>query len=276
LVRDDLATLLSERFAGPRRATANAALRGRRPLPVSATSLIGREDAIEELARLVGQPDARLVTLTGPGGVGKTRLAVAVAERLLDRFGSYTAFVSLATATRREQGLAGGGHAVQAGPGRTAPALEALVERLGDTPWLLILDNLEQVFDAAPDLDALLTRCTGVAILATSRRVLLLRAEREYPVPHLPFPEIPASMKTDGLAASPAVALFVDRAPTVRRDFVLTKENAEAVVGICRRLEGLPLAIELAAARIRLLEPNAILRRLETSLDSLGGGTVDM
>ena len=278
LVRDDLATLLSERFAPAHRtlAQASSSPRVRRPLPVSATSLIGREDAIEELARLVGQPDARLVTLTGPGGVGKTRLAVAVGEKLLNRFGPYTAFVSLSTATRREQVLAGVGQAVQADLGGTASALEALVERLGDTPWLLILDNLEQVFDCAPDLDALLTRCTGVAILATSRRVLLLRAEREYPVPHLPLPEIPASMKIDGLAASPAVALFVDRAVTVRRDFVLTKENAEAVVAICRRLEGLPLAIELAAARTRLLEPNAILRRLETSLDALGGGTVDM
>src|SRR5262249_42449717 len=217
LVRDDLATLLSERFAGPRRATANAALRGRRPLPVSATSLVGRKDAIAELARLVGQPDARLVTLTGPGGVGKTRLAIAVGERLLNRFGPCVAFVPLETATRAQQALAAVGQAVRAELGG-ASVFESLVERLGDTPWLLILDNLEQVVDVAPDLAALLTRCAGVAILATSRMALRLRAEREYPVPPLALPDNITSMKLDELEASPAVALFVDRAVTVRHD----------------------------------------------------------
>ncbi|HYW87295.1 MAG TPA: DUF4062 domain-containing protein, partial [Chloroflexota bacterium] len=275
LVRDDLATLLSERFAGPRRGTANAALRGRRPLPVSATSLVGRKDAIAELARLVGQPDARLVTLTGPGGVGKTRLAIAVGERLLNRFGPCVAFVPLETTTRAQQALAAVGQAVRAELGG-ASVFESLVERLGDTPWLLILDNLEQVVEVAPDLDALLTRCAGVAILATSRMALRLRAEREYPVPPLALPDIITSMKLDELEASPAVALFVDRAVTVRHDFALTKKNAGSVLAICRRLDGLPLAIELAAARSRLLEPDAILRRLQTSLDALGTGTVDM
>ena len=275
LVRDDLATLLSERFARPRGATPNAALRGRRPLPVSATSLVGRKDAIAELAGLVGQPDARLVTLTGPGGVGKTRLAIAVGERLLKRFGPCVAFVPLDTATRGEQALAAVGQAVRAELGG-ASVFESLVERLGDTPWLLILDNLEQVVDVARDLDALLTRCPSVAILATSRMALRLRAEREYPVPPLELPDISTSAKLDELEASPAVALFVDRAVTVRHDFALTKKNAESVLAICRRLDGLPLAIELAAARTRLLEPDAILRRLETSLDTLGTGTVDM
>ncbi len=281
LVQDDLATLLSERFAAVPPATPGAepwpgTPAKRRTLPVGATSLVGRETAIEELAGIVGQPDARLVTLTGPGGVGKTRLAVAVAERLSDRFGPCRAFVPLASATQPEQVLAAVVQAVQAEIGAAGSALESLTERLGETAWLLILDNVEQVVDAAPDIDGLLTRCPGLAILATSVKVLRLRAEREYPVPPLRLPDDSTSTKLDELEAFPAVALFLDRARMVRRDFALTNENAEAVVAICRRLEGLPLAIELAAARTRLLEPDGILRRLATSLDALGTGTVDL
>src|SRR5262249_5165141 len=246
-----------------------------RPLPVAATSLVGREKAIEELCSIVGQADARLVTLTGPGGGGKTRLAIAVGECLSDRFGSNTPFVPLAAAVRPDQVLANVGQAVRAELGGTGSALDSLTERLGDTAWLLILDNLEQVVDAAPDLDALLTRCPGVAILATSVKVLRLRAEREDPVPPLRLPDS-SNAKVDELEACPAVVLFVDRARMVRREFILTKENAEAVAAICRRLDGLPLAIELAAARARLLEPKDILRRLATSLDALGTGTVDL
>jgi predicted ATPase len=154
--------------------------------------------------------------------------------------------------------------------------LEALAEIFGDDPWLLILDNLEQVVNAAGDLGELLTRCPGVAILATSRTVLGLRAEREYPVPPLPPPADPATVPLAELESSPAVALFVDRARTVRPGFALTADNAAAVAEICRRLEGLPLAIELASARTRLLNPAALLDRLARSLDALGTGTVDL
>ena len=129
---------------------------------------------------------------------------------------------------------------------------------------------------AARDLDALLARCPGVVILATSRTVLGLRAEREYPVPPLPLPADPATVPVEELAASQAVALFVDRASAVRPGFALTEGNAAAVAEICRRLEGLPLAIELAAARTRLLDPDELLRRLSRSLDALGTGSVDM
>jgi predicted ATPase len=154
--------------------------------------------------------------------------------------------------------------------------LEAQVEQLGEGDWLLILDNLEQVIDAARDLDELLTRCPGVLILATSRTVLGLRAEREYAVPPLPLPPDTAGLPVGELEASPAVALFVDRARAVRHDFALTTVNAPAAVEICRRLEGLPLAIELAATRIRLLEPDVLLDRLATSMDALGVGAVDL
>jgi predicted ATPase len=141
---------------------------------------------------------------------------------------------------------------------------------------LLILDNLEQIVEVAPDLGELLVRCRGLAILATSRTVLGLRAEREYPVLPLALPADPGPRSLQELAASPAVVLFVDRARAIRPGFALTQGNVAAVAEICRRLEGLPLAIELAAARTRLLDPAALLGLLAQSLDALGTGTADM
>ena len=227
------------------------------------------------------------MTLTGPGGVGKTRLALAVAERAGGRFGSGAVFVPLAGVTAPELVVGGIGRAVGADLAGTGAPLQALAEQLGDGAWLLILDNLEQVTGAARDLDELLADCPGVVIVATSRTVLGLRAEREYPVPPLPLPRRPArepprpgggrtGVPLPELMASPAVALFVDRARAVRPDFALTEGNAAAVVAICRRLEGLPLAIELAAARTRLLDPATLLERLSKSLDALGTGAVDL
>jgi hypothetical protein len=255
LVRDDLAVLLSERFAaGGRPAAAEptaAGGRGSRPLPVSATSLLGRERAVEEVAGLVESPGVRLVTLTGPGGVGKTRLALAVGERLRDDFGAGTVFVALEAVTDPGLVLAAVGRAAGVDLAGTRSPLEALAEAFGDGAWLLILDNLEQVVQVAADLGELLARCPGVSILATSRTVLGLRAEREYPVPPLPLPADPAAVSLQELESSPAVALFVDRARSVRPGFALTEYDAAAVAEICRRLEGLPLAIELAAARTR-------------------------
>jgi Domain of unknown function (DUF4062)/AAA domain len=281
LVRDDLAALLSERFADtPLEARAVAARparpRGPRPLPVGTTSLVGREQAIDEVASLFDRTDVRLVTLTGPGGVGKTRLVTAAAERVADRFHARVVFVPLAAITQPEQVLTSIGRAMGADLGGTDAPLEALVEQLGDDRWLLILDNLEQVLDAASDLGELLAGCPGVAILATSRAVLGLGAEREYPVPPLPLPADPVGLPLEELERSPAVALFLDRARVARPDFTLTERNAWAVVELCRRLEGLPLAIELAAARTRLLDPEELLGRLARSLDALGTGAMDL
>jgi predicted ATPase len=281
LVRDDLAVLLSERFAAAGGQAAAAApspggTHGPRPLPVSMTSLLGRERAIDEVAGLVERPEARLVTLTGPGGVGKTRLAVAVGERLRDRFGAGTVFVPLDAVTDPGLVPAAIGRMAGADVARAGSPVEALAETFGDGAWLLILDNLEQVVQVAPDLGELLARCPRVVILATSRTVLGLRAEREYPVPPLALPAGPASVPLEELESSPAVALFVDRARAVRPGFALTEGNAAAVAEICQRLEGLPLAIELAAARTRLLDPAALLGRLAASLDALGTGAVDL
>jgi predicted ATPase len=218
----------------------------------------------------------RLVTLTGPGGVGKTRLAVAVGGRLRDRFGAGTVFVPLEAVTDPGLVPAAIGRAAGADLARTGSPLEALAETFGDGAWLLVLDNLEQVVQAAADLGGLLARCPELAILATSRTALGLRAEREYPVPPLPLPTGSGAASVAEVAASPTVALFVDRARAVRPGFALTEGNAAAVAEICRRLEGLPLAIELAAARTRLLDPAALLDRLVSSLDALGTGAVDL
>jgi predicted ATPase len=289
LVRDDLATLLSERFAaavpaagvraaaGPVLGSSSGAIRrGPRPLPVGTTSLIGRDHDVEEVAGLVGRPEVRLVTLTGPGGVGKTRLAVATAERLRDRFPARTAFVPLAAVSGPERVLGAIARAAGAVLAGTSAPLEALAEQLAEDQWLLVLDNLEHVVEVAGDIGELLTRCPGVKVLATSRTVLGLRAEREYPVPPLLLPADPRGLTPAEVASSPAVAVFVDRARAVQSDFALTDGNAAAVAEICRRLEGLPLAIELAAARIRLLDPAALLDRLASSFDALGTGPVDL
>jgi len=281
LVRDDLAMLLSERFAAAagRAAVAAPLAAGARVagrLPVSATPLLGRDKAIAEVAGLLESPGVRLVTLTGPGGVGKTRLAVAVGERLRDRFGAGTAFVPLDAATDPGRALAAIGRAAGADLAGTGAPAEALAEMFGDGAWLLILDNLEQVAGVAADLSELLARCPGLAVLATSRTVLGLQAEREYPVPTLPVPADPAAVPLEDLESWPAVALFADRARAVRPGFTVTEHNAAAVAEICRRLEGLPLAIELAAARTRLLDPAALLDRLTASLDALGTGAADL
>jgi predicted ATPase len=280
LVRDDLAVLLSERFGAGDRGGAAAAPaaggRGPRPLPVGTTSLLGREGAIGEVAGLLGQPGVRLVTLTGPGGIGKTRLALAVGERLRGDFAAGTVFVPLDSVSDPGRVLASIGRAAGADLAGAGVPVQAVAEVFGDGAWLLILDNLEQVVGVAPDLGELLARCPGLVMLATSRTVLGLRGEREYPVPPLPLPSDPGSASVAEMAAWPAVALFVDRARAVRPSFELTEHNAAAVAEICRRLEGLPLAIELAAARSRLLDPSALLDRLAASLDALGTGAVDL
>jgi predicted ATPase len=279
LVRDDLAVMLSEVFAAAGQAASTASGSGRRlprSLPATSTSLIGRDEAIEEVRRLIERPETRLVTLTGPGGIGKTRLAIAAVERVGDRYPPGPVYVPLASVAKPDLLLANIASAVGADLARSRSPLDALVEQFGDTPVLLVLDSMERVVAAAPDLDELLARCPGVRILATSRTALRLRAENEYPVSALSLPSAPRDLTTEQLASSPAIELFVDRARAVRPDFALTEENAQAVAEICRRLEGLPLAIELAAARTRLLEPAALLARFESSLDALGTGPVDL
>jgi predicted ATPase len=282
LVRDDLALLLSERFATPVRSAASAAAAAatdirlpRLSWPTPSTSLLGREDDIAELSSLLESPDVRLVTLTGAGGIGKTRLAIAVGAAL-DGTGRRTEFVPLASITDPALVLPRVAAAAGAPIEGTRSALDTLIEHFAPTPTLLVLDNLEQVTGVATELDQLLAACPDLTILATSRTVLRLRAEREYPVEALMVPAFAERPPLEQLAALPAVRLFVDRARAVRHDFTLDDMNAAAVMEICRRLDGLPLAIELAAARTRVLAPVALLARLEHVLDSLGTGPIDL
>ncbi len=247
----------------------------RRSLPTPSTSLIGREDDIAELSALLESPDVRLVTLTGPGGIGKTRLAIAVAAALAEA-GRRTEFISLASITDPALVLPRVAAAVGAPIEGTRSALDTLIEHFAPTPTLLVLDNLEQVTGAATELDELLAVCSDVTILATSRTLLRLSAERDYPVEPLSVPAFAERPPLDEVAALPAVRLFVDRARAVRHDFTLDDTNAAAVAEICRRLDGLPLAIELAAARTRVLPPTALLDRLEHVLDALGTGPRDL
>ena len=236
-------------------------------LPAQPTALIGREDELAALREMLVAPETRLVTLTGPGGTGKTRLALQAAAESLDAFPDGVWLVPLATVS--DPALVPEAIATALGV-RQAPGeqvLTRLTEHLRSRHTLLVLDNLEQVVDAAPMIGQLIDAAPQLVVLATSREPLRLRAEREIPIPPLPVPEERPRLSPEDALASPAVRLFVERAQAVKPGFALDSSNVADVVGICRRLDGLPLAIELAAARVRILTPAALLARLDQRLD---------
>jgi predicted ATPase/transcriptional regulator with XRE-family HTH domain len=245
-------------------------------LPVALTPLIGRETDVVSVTGLLNEPAVRLVTLTGPGGTGKTRLALAVAGRLAAVFPDGVAFVPLAAladpalvVSSIAQGLG-----VREAAGQTV--IEALVAYLRDKRMLLVLNNFEHLLPAAPLVTDLLGADRSLSVLATSRVRLRLSGEREVMVPPLALPSAGSAPGRDELAHVPAVQLFVARAQDVKSDFALTDENASAVAVICQRLDGLPLAVELAAARIKILSPAALLARLDRRLPLLTGGLRDL
>ncbi|HEV2123395.1 MAG TPA: helix-turn-helix domain-containing protein, partial [Chloroflexota bacterium] len=238
-------------------------------LPVPWTSFVGREAELRRIPQLLA--GTRLLTLTGPPGVGKTRLAQQVAASLLSQFAGGVFFVPLAPVTDPELVLPTIARTldVQESAERSLP--EVLKNALASRSLLLVLDNLEQVLPAAPLVADLLAICPQLKVLATSRAVLHLSGEQEFPVPPLTLPDRQVVWSPQN-AHSDAVVLFAERAREARPDFALTPENAPTILEICHRLDGLPLAIELAAARIRVLTLPALLDRLERRLPLLTGG----
>ena len=245
-------------------------------LPVQPTPLLGREKEVDAIGQLIHLDDVRLVSLTGPGGMGKTRLALQAVAELSDLFADGVYFVGLAPVSDPTLVIPTIAQTLGLWERGSLPLLERLKEELRQKRMLLLLDNFEQVIDAAIDIADLLAACPQLKLVITSRTVLRVRAEREFIVPPLSFPDPAQVPDISTLSQYEAIALFIQRAQTVRPDFQLTAINAPAVVEIAARLDGLPLAIELAAARMKFLSPEALLARLSQRLQVLTGGARDV
>ena len=245
-------------------------------LPAQSDELIGREVEVGAVRQLLLGETVRAVTLSGPGGTGKTRLALQIAVSLKDNFLDGVYLVALAPLT--DSNLLASSIAMTLGilENPTRPVVESVKDSLQPKRTLLVLDNFEQIVAAAPVVADLLAACPGVKVLITSRIVLHLSGEHEYPVAPLKLPEVGRHLAPEALERYPAIALFVRRSRAVKPTFGLSSGNAAAVAQICAHLDGLPLAIELAAARIKILTPQAILDRLGSRLDFLKGGARDL
>ena len=248
----------------------------RNNLPLQPTPLIGREKEVSEVCDLLRHDETRLLTLTGPGGTGKTRLALQAAADLLDDFPDGTFFAPLATLTEAELFLPAVAETLGVREIGEQPLAETLKDYLRERRMLLLLDNFEQVLGAAPTVTELLAGAPGLKVLATSRAPLGLYGEHEFPVPPLTLPDLERPPPLERLTQYEAVGLFLERARALKPDFTITNESAPAVAEICVRLDGLPLAIELAAARIKMLPPRAMLQRLTSRLKLLTGGARDL
>jgi predicted ATPase/class 3 adenylate cyclase len=248
----------------------------RNNLPLQPTPLIGREKEVSEVCDLLRGEETRLLTLTGPGGIGKTRLALQTAADLLDDLPDGAFFAQLATLTEAELFLPAVAETLGVRETGEIPLDESLKDYLSERRLLLVLDNFEQVLEAAPSVTELLAVAQGLKVLATSRTPLRLYGEHEYAVPPLSVPDVKHLPDLESLSQYEAVRLFIERAKSAKVDFEVTDESAPAVAEICVRLDGLPLAIELAAARIKMLPPKAMLQRLGSRLKLLTGGARDL
>ena len=245
-------------------------------LPIQPTPLIGRQQEVKTVYALLRRSEVRTLALTGPGGVGKTRLGLQIATNMLDDFRDGICFVSLASTFDTERIIPAIAQTLGLTDFGDQPLPERLKVYLLEKHMLLLLDNFEQVVMAAPKLSELVAFCPGLKLLVTSRAGLRIRGEHEFPVPPLALPDMKRLPEKEALAEYPAVELFIQCARNVKPDFQITDANARAIAEICARLDGLPLAIELAAARLKLLPPQALLTRLEKRLEVLTGGARDM
>ena len=277
LVRSDLTTLLAERFTRAAISTASSAeMNGAAPLPAALTALIGRDRELATVVELLADADVRLVTITGAGGIGKSRLSIEAANRVSERFPGGIAFVDLAPVTDPQLVPAAIANALgirDVGDGTLDEKLRMAVR---DRRMLLLLDNVEQVVEAAPAIRSLLTDAPLLTALATSRILLRLTGEHGVELGPLALPDMSHGTDVSRGLAAPAVALFVERVRAAKPDFELTPDNVEDVERICIALDGVPLAIELAAARARVLTPAELLQRLDERLLGLGGGARDL
>jgi predicted ATPase/class 3 adenylate cyclase len=242
-------------------------------LPTPTVPVVGRTDELAALTDLVRTQ--RVVTITGPGGVGKTRVLIELGRLVAAEFPDALAFITLADVSELAAFLPALATALDVKEAEERTLLDGIVSLIGDRPTLLLLDNFEQIVAVAPDVATLIERCPTLRIVVTSRTPLRLAAEHEFSLGPLALPSESEGVSPESVAASPAVALFVQRARSARGSFDVTADNAGAISAICRKLDGLPLALELAAARSRLLSPDALLERLDHALDVLTSANRD-
>lgn len=245
-------------------------------LTAAYSPIIGREPEIAALCRLILQPETRLLTMTGIGGTGKTTLARAVARRLLTEFEHGVFFIEMADVSRPNVVAASIAQPLGIKEEGGKSVLDVLKAHLTDKRMLLVIDNFEQVVEAGPQIAELLEAAAELKVLVTSRELLRLTAEAEFPVPPLDLPRVDGSLSFEELRLNEALMLFSERAKAAKPTFSLTPANIADVAAICSRLDGLPLAIELAAARLKILSPGAVLSKLENKLNLLTGGARDL